>query len=150
MFQVSSRALTWDCLIVLQNLRLTCRKFTVIVTPFLFESMVLDEKFQERNQLTRAMDFAEQCPALAACVKQLQLKIAPMVRKPLKLEYSSMPKPFVQWAYIDAWKPVQKKKKRELPLNSPLYNQLKTWVVNPRARDEAWMDERPMNFMVRS
>ena len=150
MYQISSRVLSYHCLLVLQNLRLTCRGFSVIVRPFLFESMILDENFQERHQLTRIMDFAAQCPALAACVRQLQLKVAPIMSRPLKLEYLSRAEPSVEWSYVEPRNVLRSKKKREHPLNSQLMKQLKTWVVNPRARLEPWMEDWPISFMVRT
>lgn len=148
-YQISSRVLTCYCSLALQKLRLTCRKFSVIVTPFLFENMTLDEKFQERHQLTRIIEFATQCPALAACVRRLQLKMAPVIRRPLKLEYPSKAESSVKWVCIQPRNTSRKKKKGEPPPNSSLLKQLKTWVVNPRARYEDWMEERPVDFMVR-
>ena len=135
-------------MIDLQNLRLTCRKFNVIVTPFLFENMILDEKFQQKPQLKRIINFAAQNPALATCVKGLQHKMAPRIRRPLELKY--MPdERFVEWAYTgQPFTVVKHQRRKGRRQDIALLDQLRTWAVHSHAREELWMIDNKMSYVV--
>ena len=63
----------------LQTARLLCRSMSQVATPFLFENMVLDEKFGEDEDVSRLLRFAEKNPTLAGFVRRLQRKIVPCV-----------------------------------------------------------------------
>ena len=63
----------------LQTARLLCSSMSRVAAPFLFENMVLDEKFCEDEDVNRLLIFAKENPTLAGFVRRLQRKIVPCV-----------------------------------------------------------------------
>ena len=63
----------------LQTARLVCASMNRVATPFLFENMVLDEKFCEDKDLNMLLIFANENPTLAGFVQRLKRKIVPCV-----------------------------------------------------------------------
>ena len=74
----------------LQTARLLCDSMKRVATPFLFENMVLDERFGEEKDVKRMLIFAENNPELAKFVRRLQRKIVPYIGSWSRLFTTSM------------------------------------------------------------
>jgi hypothetical protein len=62
----------------LQQVRLVSRRMSKLAAPLLFESMILDEKLLDDEDLAHVSNFAEENPHLACHVRRLQRRLSPL------------------------------------------------------------------------
>lgn len=63
----------------LPTARLLCSSMSRVAAPFIFENMVLDEKFCKDEDINRLLIFANENPTLAGFVRRLERKVVPCV-----------------------------------------------------------------------